>query len=385
MKILIVSDIPTSPTNAGNRRIIKSYTDLFKSWGNEVHFLFVNKFSLRKNYRSQIKKAISETRKEWGAFYHQYDCSLWENIYTNSNIIITKLFRNSYRKCDDVYPNGLSKKIRNLYNIYHFDALMVNYFYLSRALDAIPIKRKALFTHDAFSMQKKSQEYKAVYYLTKKEEKKALSRATYIFAMQDVEAEYFKLLFPSRIVLTNYSNYQYHIQPIVGNHNILYLAANTALNLDGIKWFIKDILPLIKRNYNDVKLLIAGRICEALTEYVRCPEIELIGEIDDQASFYQKGDVAINPCRLGTGLKIKTFEAVSYDKVTLSHPNGLVGIFKEKESPVFSSSKAWDWLNFLKTVWESHGAIIEIKVKNRSYIQQMNDYIIEQYKIWLKG
>lgn len=97
MKILIVSDIPTSPTNAGNRRIIKSYTDLFKSWGNEVHFLFVNKFSLRKNYRSQIKNAISETRKEWGAFYHQYDCSLWENIYTNSNIIITKLFRNSYR------------------------------------------------------------------------------------------------------------------------------------------------------------------------------------------------------------------------------------------------------------------------------------------------
>lgn len=55
MKILIVSDIPTSPINAGNRRIIKSYTDLFKSWGNEVHFLFVNKFSLRENYRSQIK------------------------------------------------------------------------------------------------------------------------------------------------------------------------------------------------------------------------------------------------------------------------------------------------------------------------------------------
>ena len=84
-------------------------------------------------------------------------------------------------------------------------------------------------------------------------------------------------------------------------------------------------------------------------------------------------------------MKIKTFEAVSYDKVTLSHPNGLVGIFKEKESPVFSSSKAWDWLNFLKMVWESHGTITEIKVKNRSYIQRMNDYIIEQYKIWLEG
>lgn len=132
----------------------------------------MNKFSLRKNYRSQIKNAISETRKEWGAFYHQYDCSLWENIYTNSNIIITKLFRNSYRKCDDVYPNGLSKKIRNLYNIYHFDALMVNYFYLSRALDAIPIKRKALFTHDAFSMQKNRRSIKQFTILQKRKRKK---------------------------------------------------------------------------------------------------------------------------------------------------------------------------------------------------------------------
>lgn len=385
MKILIISDIPTAPINAGNRKIIKAYTDLFKSWGNEVHFLFVNKFSLRKRYRSQIKDAIRETRKEWGDFYHQYNCSVWENIYTNLNIIVDKLFQKDYRKCDDVYPNGLDDEVRRLHGVYRFDALLVNYFYLSRALDAIPIRKKALFTHDAFSMQEKSDKYKAVYYLKKREEQKALSRAAYIFAMQDVEAEYFKLLMPNHIILKNYSSCQYCIQPIAGNHNILYIAANTALNIDGIKWFVENILPIVKERYEDVKLLIAGNICDALTEYSKRPEIKLIGFVDDFTSFYRQGDIAINPCRFGTGLKIKTFEAVSYDKITLSHPNGLIGIFKEKEAPVFSSEKAIDWLNFITKVWESPAIITEIKEKNQRYIQQMNNYIIEQYKIWLNG
>lgn len=48
---------------------------------------------------------------------------------------------------------------------------MVNYFYLSRALDAIPIKRKALFTHDAFSMQKNRRSIKQFTILQKGREK----------------------------------------------------------------------------------------------------------------------------------------------------------------------------------------------------------------------
>lgn len=384
MKILIVSDIPTSPTSVGSRRMIISYVSLFKSMGYEVHFLFVNKFNMRKKYRIAIKDAIIKTQEEWRGYYHQYDCSLGENVYTNLNILFDKLFRNGYRNCDDIYPQGLTSKIANLHSIYCFDALLVNYFYLSKALDAIPIKRKALFTHDAFSLQKKSQKHQAVYYLTKKEEKKALLRAPYIFAMQDVEAEYFKSLSPNSIVLTNYTNCQYHAQSIMGNHNILYLAADTFLNLDGIKWFIKSIYPLIKQNFSDAKLLIAGRICNSLAELSVNNDIELIREVDDLYSFYQMGDVAINPCRLGTGLKIKTFEAISYDKVVLSHPNGLIGIFETKEAPVFSSDKATDWLEYLEKVWSSYDVIKETKMKNHDYIQKMNDYVIEQYKIWLK-
>lgn len=385
MKILIVSDIPTKPITTGARKIINSYIELFKSWGHEVHFLMINKYNMRRNYRINIKKAIAETRKEWGDFYHQYDYSLCENVYTNLNIISDKLFHNGYRKCDDIYPMGLNKEISRLDKIYHFDALLVNYFYLSKALDALPIKRKALFTHDSFSMHEKSQNHQAVYYLAKQEEQKALSRANYIFAMQNVEAGYFKSLSPHSIVLINYSNYKYHIQSITGNNNILYLASGTKINLQGIQWFIKEILPLIKQYYPKVRLLIGGEICNLLQEYKTCETIKLMGRVNSLDLFYSLGDIAINPCQLGTGLKIKTFEAISYDKVTLSHPNGLIGIFDKNNSPVFSSEKSSEWVEYLKKAWNSPAFIRDVKNRNRLYIKRMNNFIYEQYKIWLDG
>ena len=38
----------------------------------------------------------------------------------------------------------------------------------------------------------------------------------------------------------------------------------------------------------------------------------ICGYIYDLSAFYRQGDVAINPVYLGTGIKIKTFEALSY-------------------------------------------------------------------------
>lgn len=385
MKILVVSDIPTSPINTGARRIIKSYINLFESWGHEVHFLMVNKYNLRKHYRIHFKNAIVDTHKERGQFYHQYNYSVWENVYSNLNVIIDKLLRKGYRKCDDIYPNGLSKEIIHLHQKYHFDAMMVNYFYLSKALEVLSIKRKALFTHDSFSLNRKSQNHQAAYYLSQREEQKAVSRAAYIFAMQNVEANYFKKLSPASMVLINYSNCIYHTQPIARNHNILYLASGTNINLMGIQWFIKEVLPLIKESFNDVKLLVAGEICNLMIGCNNREDIELIGRVDSPEQFYSKGDVAINPCMHGTGLKIKTFEAVSYDKVTLVHPNGLVGIFEGSTAPIFSSENSSDWLEYLKKVWGSDTFIMDVKRKNRLYIDRMNKFIFTQYKTWLEG
>lgn len=383
MKILIVSDIPTSPINAGNRKLIASYTSLFKRWGHEVHFLYVYRYNLRQRYRIEAKCGIDDTRREWGNNFHLYEYSLFENIRANMNIIRRKLFYDDYREVDDIYPTGLSKEIRQLHELYQFDAILVNYFYLSKALEAIPIRKKALFTHDSFSLHQKSKGYKAAYYLKQEEESKALRRASYIFAMQDVEAEYFKKLAPGTNVLINYSNYDYYEQPVIGNHAILYFSGASSLNLQGLKWFIEEVFPKIKREFKDVKLCIAGGICKMLSGMEEYDNIELFGHVDNPYDYFMKGDIAINPCQLGTGLKIKTFEAISYSKVVMVHPHSLVGIFQQGDAPIFSSDNAEDWVTYLHKVWNEQGVISNIKVRDHNYINKMNNFVEYEYKAWL--
>lgn len=383
MKILIVSDVPTSPINAGNRKLISSYVSLFKRWGHEVHFLYVYRYYMRNHDRKEAKNAIPHMRQEWGKCLHLYKYSQQENVRANINIILGKVFDNGYRTCDGIYPHGLTKEIQRLHEAHGFDALLVNYFYLSKALEAIPIKRKALFTHDSFSLHEKSKNYKAAYYLTAEEERKALERAPYIFAMQDIEAEYFKNLVPSAKVLVNYSNYEYHEQPIIGNHDILFLSGASAFNLRGLTWFIKEIFPLIRDKFHDARLHIAGSICEMIQKLENLEGVDLYGYVNDPYDFFMKGDVAINPCQVGTGLKIKTFEAVSYGKVTMVHPHSIIGIFRKDHAPVFASNVPKDWIDYLRKVWGEKDFIAFIKDGNKNYIESMNAFVENEYHTWL--
>ena len=67
------------------------------------------------------------------------------------------------------------------------------------------------------------------------------------------------------------------------------------------------------------------------------------------------------------------------------HPNGLVGVFKENDTPIFSSENGYNWLEYLKKVWSSDTFIMDVKRKNRLYIDRMNEFIFTQYKTWLEG
>ena len=259
--------------------------------------------------------------------------------------------------------------------------LAINWF--SKALEAIPIKRKALFTHDSFSLHQKGKGYKAAYYLKEEEETKALRRAPYIFAMQDVEAEYFHKLAPNAKILINYSHYDFHEQPVIGNHNLLYLSGASAFNLQGLSWFIEKILPKIRLEFPNARLCIGGGICKMLSDFNKPDYIEIVGYVDDPYDFFMKGDVAINPCQVGTGLKIKTFEAISYDKVTMVHPHSLIGVYKKGEVPVFASSRAEDWVTYLRKAWHEPEFISSIKARNRQYINDMDRFVEGEYKTWL--
>lgn len=383
MKILIVSKCPTHPTDAGNRWWILSQAEMFMSLGHEVHFLYINEMPLKRDTAPYIE-SLDKTSRYWGDRFHLMQVSKLEKAKFNITRIFRKKFFHSHWGIDDQYPAGLDKMVNELDAQYHFDACIINYWYLSRLFENIRIPKKAIATHDAIAY-KDLKIGMPTMCITADTEAKAMQRCPHIFALQEQEADYFQLLSPKSKVYNLYGKYEHHAQPVAGNHKMVFLSGNNEFNQNGIKWFLKEVFPVIRKSFPDAELLVGGSICKVLPSLGDIEGVKALGYIDNPAEFYAQADVAINPVFQGTGLKIKTFESISFDKVTLVHPHSMAGVFRKDDAPLFASDKPENWVKCLKSIWGNPNEIKVIKQKNKEYLDSMNKFIIEEYKRFLNS
>lgn len=381
MKILIVSKCPTHPTDAGNRWWILSQAETFMSMGHEVHFLYIQELPMRKDKASYIE-SFQKTKDFWGKRFHVFDVSKLEKFKFNLTEQYRKRFCSNHQKVDDNYPWGLGKMVNALDNKYHFDICIINYYYLSKLFTQINIPKKAIATHDLIAY-KDIKIGEPTLCITADTEAKAMQRCPHIFALQTVEADYFQMLSPKSKVYNFFGKFDYTPQPVAGNHKIVFLSGGNGFNQNGIRWFLKEVFPAIRNRFEDAQLLIGGSICKAMPELKAYEGVEVQGYVDDPAAFYAQADVCINPCYQGTGLKIKTFEAISYDKVTMVHPHSMEGIYDKDRAPLFASDKAEDWVRFLEKIWGCTRAIEDIKKRDKEYLEAMEKFVDSEYKRFL--
>jgi glycosyltransferase involved in cell wall biosynthesis len=72
-----------------------------------------------------------------------------------------------------------------------------------------------------------------------------------------------------------------------------------------------------------VKLLLAGRICEHVAD---ASNVRKLGRLDCILDAYDMADIVINPVQYGSGLNIKTIEALGYGMPVVSTTAGARGL-----------------------------------------------------------
>lgn len=375
----MVSDRPNVPVTAGNRSFIHALCRLLASKGHEVHFLFVVEPAQRKS------GDVEAMRAWWGERLHCHYVPAWAKLLRSLKVRWRWWFCHGHYHCDDYYPRGLHRQVNALHREYGFGACLVNYYYLSRLFTLTAIPRKGMITHDCFAYKDLLVGGRHVYLnTTAHQEAIAMQRSPHVFALNEEEAAYFKRLSPRSSVHNVYSYYEYHAQPVRGNHDILFLSGGNVFNREGIRWFLAEVFPLVVERCKDARLLVGGSICNVLREMQLPDAVVLQGYVDNAVDFYSQGDVAINPISNGTGLKIKTFEAISYDKVTVVHPHSVVGIYKPSEAPLFVSASPEEWADFIVGVWAAPERMAAVKRRNKEYIEAMDEEIWRQYDNFLQ-
>lgn len=80
-------------------------------------------------------------------------------------------------------------------------------------------------------------------------------------------------------------------------------------NIHGINWFVKNVLDRV-----DIKLQIVGIGMDVLKDKFKHPKIEFLGYVPDLKALIMDSDYMISPIFRGSGMKVKTCEALMYGK-----------------------------------------------------------------------
>lgn len=383
-KVLFISKVYTHPIDMGNCWETLAQTMILKKLGCEVDFLYVQEKGLNRKDSEMFERQYVQTKEYWGENFFYLEVGKIEKIIKNCLSIFRKHFCGGHEGVYDKYPFFLTSFVKNLQKTNNYDVCYVNYYYLTKLFKKIKFEKMACLTHDVIAYKNLKVNERS-YWIDAHQEAKAMQLCTDLFAVQEEEANYFKILSPNSHIYNIYSQYEYNATAPTNNKNIVFLSGNNGFNQNGLKWFVKDVFPLIRTAFPDSKLIIAGGICKVIKgQYDDVEGIELMGYVDNPIDLYKLGDVAINPVYQGTGLKIKTFEAIAYGKVTLVHPHSMAGVFDKQNAPLFASTHPEEWVKFLGNIWNHPDEIDRIKQKDEEYLKSMDEFVISEYKRFLK-
>ena len=128
--------------------------------------------------------------------------------------------------------------------------------------------------------------------------------------------------------------------------------------------FVRKVWTTLRNQNADMQLVIAGSICdwlmfheenrfsgdESMSLWIDLStdkRVTLLGKIDDPYDFYSQIDVAINPVEFGTGLKIKTCEALAYGVPSVITSSGNQAIPAEAADAVCACDSVADMVPML--------------------------------------
>jgi sugar transferase (PEP-CTERM/EpsH1 system associated) len=112
-------------------------------------------------------------------------------------------------------------------------------------------------------------------------------------------------------------------------HNIVFTGSMDWLpNEDAIRYFMRDIMPLIKKQLPDSTLTVVGRNPpSSLVDMSKeDPSLIVTGRVDDVRPYIEKASAYVVPLRIGGGTRLKIFEAMAMEKAVISTTIGAEGL-----------------------------------------------------------
>lgn len=160
--------------------------------------------------------------------------------------------------------------------------------------------------------------------LSAEQERRQLLDFDCVLAICQPDADVFtQWLGPDRVLLVPHSHAACAWPAQPQGRRLLFVGSHYTPNREALRWFLSEVWPLL----GDLgfSLDVVGTVGKAWGPPVPAGVL-MHGPQEDLAAFYARADICINPVRHGSGLKIKTIEALAHGKALVSTSHGSRGL-----------------------------------------------------------
>jgi GT2 family glycosyltransferase/glycosyltransferase involved in cell wall biosynthesis len=320
VNILYFTPFPSHPITHGNRSTINEFARWLQNAGHRVHFVLLD--SQEFNDRD-----AEEMRAAWNTF----DVLAYHNpMVANGRPI----------PFDGWYEEGLGEQIQMLCAKYEIDVVICSYVFQSKLLEFVPSHvLKVVDTHDKMGNRYEMLQQKGLapefFSCSPEEEGQYLRRADIVIARRAEEARYFDQVVgrPTSMVIAHFEA-AHPPRPVASRVNRVGIVASAnKINLEMLKNCIEAIdrhlgggpSPFVVRVAGQVKDMV-DRLPTQEAAVFRRSWIELLGFVPNIEEFYASVDVVLSPVMVGTGINVKTVQAMAFGMPVLATRDGSKGI-----------------------------------------------------------
>ena len=129
---------------------------------------------------------------------------------------------------------------------------------------------------------------------------------------------------------------------------LLFIGSNFQANIDGIKWFADNVMP-----QTNAMLTVIGKNMQELRGELDKTNIHVLGTVDDLHPHYEHADAVVAPIFSGSGMKVKTAEALMMGKTVIGTNEAWEGYNEAARQTGVVCNTAQEFLNAIEKITDN--------------------------------